>query len=384
MRRQERKKIAFAIGVPLARRDNVGDLGVSSPRCGEAGGGKITTECRRRAFTLIELMVVIAIIAVLIGLLLPAVQAAREAVRRMQCTNNLKQLGLAITNYESSLGGLPPSSVVVRLANGALWTATWGPHARILPYLEQGARYNAINLNSAYGDSANITATGQVIGLFLCPSEVRQEPLQHATFGLTGGVNYGFSMGDWYVWLGPDGGPATRSAFGVNLSRTWAAFRDGMSQTMLMSEVKNYTPYVRDCGRLSIINDPENVPPPNADPLTVAPEYLAGGCSFFDNAHSQWPEMAVHHNGFTTAWPPNKRTPGGPNKAYPDVDINSARERVGGPTFAAITSRSYHPGGVNSLLGDGSVRFTKSTVDGRVWRAMGTVAGGELISADTY
>ena len=86
----------------------------------------------------------------------------------------------------------------------------------------------------------------------------------------------------------------------------------------------------------------------------------------------------------TTAWTPNKKTPGGPGYSLPDVDLNSARERIGGPTYAAVTARSYHPGGVNILLGDGSVRFIKGTIDGMVWRGLGTVAGGELISADAY
>jgi hypothetical protein len=83
----------------------------------------------------------------------------------------------------------------------------------------------------------------------------------------------------------------------------------------------------------------------------------------------------------TTAWPPNKQTPG---NGYPDVDLNGERERSGGPTFAAVTSRSYHPGGVDVLLGDGSVHFVRSSIDGWIWRALGTVAGGEVISADSY
>jgi hypothetical protein len=89
--------------------------------------------------------------------------------------------------------------------------------------------------------------------------------------------------------------------------------------------------------------------------------------------------MAVHHIGFTTAWPPNKKTPGGPGLAFPDVNINSARERIGGPTFAAITSRSHHIGGVHSLLGDGAVRFVSSSLDGKIWRALGTVGKGEVV-----
>lgn len=302
----------------------------------------------------------------------------------MQCTNNLKQIGLAIYNYESSIGGLPPSGIVVRRPGGALWTSFWGPFARILPYVEDTARYAALNLESAYGDTANITATGQVVGLFVCPSEIRSEPINHAEFGRTGGTNYGFNMGDWFVWAGPDGGPTTRAAFGVNLSRSWSAFRDGTSQTMLLAEVRNYQPFVRDCGPLMNINDPMNIPPPNADPLTVAPEFLGAGCDFYLTAHTQWAELSVTHIGFTTAWTPNRATPGGPNQAYENVDINSMRERRGGPTYASVTSRSYHPGGVNVLLGDGSVRCVKDTIDGHVWRALGTVAGGEVISADAY
>src|ERR1700722_7051635 len=100
----------------------------------------------RRGFTLIELLVVIAIIAVLIALLLPAVQSAREAARRMQCVNNLKQLGLAMHNYESTYGGFPPQMVLSFTTTGAVgWKSTWGASSRIMPYLEQGALYNAIN-----------------------------------------------------------------------------------------------------------------------------------------------------------------------------------------------------------------------------------------------
>jgi prepilin-type N-terminal cleavage/methylation domain-containing protein/prepilin-type processing-associated H-X9-DG protein len=338
----------------------------------------------RRGFTLIELLVVVAIIALLIGLLLPAVQSAREAARRAQCVNNLKQLGLAIVQYEGSLGGLPPSAIVVRLPDNSLWTADWGPFARILPYIEQGARYAAFNMTVAYGDQSNLTVTAQVIDLYLCPSEPNRQPFLDVNFGLTGGVNYGFSLGDWYVWLGPNNAPPNRSAFGVNVSRTWAAFADGTSQTLLMSEVKNYQPYIRDCGGLSKVTDPNTVPPPSADPMTVAPEYTGSGCSFFTNGHSQWPEVTVHHIGFTTAWPPNKKTPGGAGNAYPDVDLDGQRERIGGPTFAAVTSRSWHPGGVNALFGDGSVRFVKDSTGGTIWRALGTIAGGEVVGADSF
>jgi prepilin-type N-terminal cleavage/methylation domain-containing protein/prepilin-type processing-associated H-X9-DG protein len=339
----------------------------------------------RRGFTLIELLVVIAIIGILIALLLPAVQASREAARRMACGNNVKQLGVAIQLHHSSLGFLPQFAVVKRLPDGTLWTSYMGPHARILPYIERYSMIKAMDINAAYGDVVNKSIVGQVIDLFFCPSEIRRKAVAHASFGNIGGVDYGFCAGDWFVWNGVDNdGPQTRSAFGINLCRKAKEISDGMSHTLFMSEVKNYQVTIRDCGPFSQINDPNNVPPPDAEPLAICPEYNGAGCSMFRNAHTQWAEMSVHHNGFTTAWPPNKKTPGGPGLTERDVDIISRRERLGGPTFAAITSRSYHPGGVQSLFGDGSVKFMTDTIDGFVWRALGTVAGKEPIPGDIY
>lgn len=337
------------------------------------------------AFTLVELLVVIAIIGILIALLLPAVQAAREAARRMKCSNNLKQIGLAIHNYETSYRVLPPGALVRQLPGGGYWTGYLGPHSRILPFIELNNVTDAMDINTSYGDTVNTQAVGRVIEGFLCPSDIHQEPIDHSKFGLIGGVSYGFCMGDWYVWNGFNSPcPPCRSAFGINFSRRWADFSDGMSNSLLMSEVKNYQVTIRDCGAFSTINDPRKVPPPTADPLTVCPEYEGSGCRVFRNGHTQWAEMSSHHNGFTTAWSPNKVTPGGPDLSEPDVDVISMRERLGGPTFAAITSRSYHPGGVQSLLGDGSVRFMSETVDGVVWRGVGTVAGREVIPGDVF
>jgi prepilin-type N-terminal cleavage/methylation domain-containing protein len=340
---------------------------------------RFTRASRRSAFTLIELLVVIAIIAVLIALLLPAVQQAREAARRTQCKNNLKQLGLALFNYESTQGALPPTAVIVQLPGGALDIAYAGPFTRILPYIDQGNTYHQINLNTVYGDLNNQPAVARLVQTFLCPSEINQHMDLDVSFGLIGGNTYGFSMGDWYVWGGVNQTVQTRSAFGVNIGRRWSDFSDGTSQSLIMSEVKNWQPYVRDCHMLANVNNPNVIPPPTADPATIVPEYAATGCTFLLNAHTQWAEVTVHHIGFTTAWPPNTKTPGGPGLAYPDVDIDSERERIGGPTYAAVTSRSYHTGGVHSMFGDGSVRFVSSSIDGFLWRALGTIAGGETI-----
>ncbi len=338
---------------------------------------------RHRGFTLIELLVVIAIIAVLIALLLPAVQSAREAARRIQCVNNLKQLGLAVHNYESTIGSLPPTLMITGTATTVSWTNGFGAFPRILPFAEQGPIFNSTNFDVDMLTPPNSTIVIQVINVLICPSEVKP-PFRTTATGRLGISNYGFVTGDWFVWGGLGSTVRGRSAFGPNLSRRLAEFTDGTSSTLFLSEGKSGMDYYRDCPTLSRINDPNNIPAPDADPNTVAPEYL-GGCTIkVGEARTEWYESGAHHTSITTAWPPNKRTPGGPGNIYPDLDLNSNREKLGKATFAAATARSYHPGGVNAVLGDGSVRFVKSTIDGRVWRALGTVGGGEVISADSF
>ena len=118
----------------------------------------------------------------------------------------------------------------------------------------------------------------------------------------------------------------------------------------------------------------------------MAPEYDNGGCVTQNQSefHTEWADGNAHAAGFTTAWPPNKVILGRTVYRGLDLDLNGRNEEDGGPTFAAITSRSWHPGGVNAAFGDGSVRFIKSTVDGLTWRAMGSVAGVEVITGDSY
>jgi prepilin-type N-terminal cleavage/methylation domain-containing protein/prepilin-type processing-associated H-X9-DG protein len=339
---------------------------------------------RRQGFTLIELLVVIAIIGVLIALLLPAVQAAREAARRMSCTNNLKQIGVALHNYSGSIGSLPPTLVITGTVGNVTWTNEYGAHPRLLPYTEGGNLFNAINFDLGMFTPPNLTVATTYVGLLVCPSEdkVTSTPGELPSGKTMSVCNYGYCEGDWFVWGGLGSSRKSRSAFGPMLSRRWAEFRDGLSNTLLLSEGKANTPYYRDCPVLANINDPDAIPPPDADPYVVCPEYR-GGCTL-RYGQNEWIESGVHHAGFTTAWPPNKPLRGGPNGEYADIDINSSREKLGRPSFAAVTARSYHPGGVNALLGDGSVRFIKSSIDGRTWRALGTVAGGEAISADSY
>jgi prepilin-type N-terminal cleavage/methylation domain-containing protein/prepilin-type processing-associated H-X9-DG protein len=335
----------------------------------------------RRGFTLIELLVVIAIIGLLIALLLPAVQAAREASRRVSCSNNIKQLGLGLHQYIDSFGVLPPSMVLAGSGTKVAWSNGWSIQMRILPAIGQENSFNALNFSVAYQQHENTTVTSQVIATFLCPSEANSQPTSHQTFGNVGVNNYGWCMGDWFVWGSFASTQPNRTAFGPNQARRLADFRDGLSQTLLLSEVKSYQPYLRDCGGLAVVNNVDNIPSPNADPNQVVPEYNGGGCTLKPDGHAEWVDGGVHHTGFTTAWTPNKATPG---RGYRDLDINGQREKQGGPTFAAITARSYHPGGVNVLLGDASVRFVKNTISGPTWRALSTVAGGEVVSSDSY
>ncbi len=135
----------------------------------------------RQGFTLIELLVVIAIIAVLIALLLPAVQSAREAARRISCTNNMKQLGLALNNYESSNGALPPQETMLQVGNLQPTSYTsWGVTARLAPFMDLGPMYNSMNFTLKYSDPTNTTVSYLTIRTLICPSEVNPEPTAEA------------------------------------------------------------------------------------------------------------------------------------------------------------------------------------------------------------
>ncbi len=340
----------------------------------------------RRGFTLIELLVVIAIIAVLIALLLPAVQAAREAARRIQCTNNLKQIGLALHNYESTNNALPIACIVTRGAGNAPIFGGWGPLARILPYLEGQNGYSACNFSLPNEHEANITAMGLQTAAFLCPSDPNMKTVFVDDGVNRANTNYGMNRGDWYVWGGLASSQPPSAPFRTNVSVTFSGVVDGLSQTLFVGEVKTAFPYLRKCSGLAFapVNSTPR-PDTTADPAAVAQYTACSGEIKPVAGHAEWEDGNANQSGFTTAWTPNKRTPGSfGGISYPDVDLIAQREEEGGPTFAAITSRSYHPGGVNVLLGDGSVRFLKDSVNGQVWRSLGTIAGGEVISADSY
>jgi len=334
----------------------------------------------RRGFTLIELLVVIAIIAVLIALLLPAVQAAREAARRSQCVNNLKQIGLAMHNYESSNGSLPPGQ------KSCCW-GTW--LVFLLPQVEQQALFNAWNFNGdliyyqgqydgilRYGGQANLTVTASRVNAYTCPSDgnatslsgigqtmngVRYNVTSHsyvvnfgnlhtaqpATF-VFGGITYGFGGAPFADMDSPGSGMGGQKVVG------FSGIPDGLSNTLLVSEI------IVGTGKGGQYNS----------------SYDLRGFSWWGSAAS------------FTAWL-------APNSTQPDVTESQSYcvyPYASNPPCTAPTStlprlngvRSRHSGGVNATMGDGSVRFMKNSISLPIWRALSTAKGSEVISADAY
>ena len=339
------------------------------------------TARRRGGFTLIELLVVIAIIGVLIALLLPAVQAAREAARRMQCVNNLKQMGLGLHNYESVAGAFPPSNIVQGTDNTVTWRGGFSVHVRILPFMEQGVAFNSINFMFSHQDVTNTTVVTMAVSVFVCPSDVNKD--QRTTFG-PGGIytasvtSYGYNAGDWFVWNGFNG-PDARGMFAPNKSRRVAEITDGTSNTLMASDVKVYSPLCRSSTGTPPGMSPTAVPLPDADPYTVLADYKSCAPG---KGHTFWADGNTHETSMTTAWTPNRNITN--SASIGELDYETRLIVQGGPTYAAMLARSYHPGGVNVMLGDGSVRFIKNTINGMNWRALGTPQGGEVLSADGF
>jgi prepilin-type N-terminal cleavage/methylation domain-containing protein/prepilin-type processing-associated H-X9-DG protein len=346
---------------------------------------------RRPGFTLIELLVVIAIIAVLIALLLPAVQAAREAARRTQCINNLKQIGLAIHNYEQAIGCLPwglgPNN----------WN-DWGAFPMLLPHMEQGPLFNAINFantgNAVHTGNNGSTSTSPTfaagagfqnttifltkLNVLLCPSD------QDRLTSLLGHNNYygnaGSTPTSLYNTSQFDG------LFQYILNAKCVAFRDivdGLSNTAAFSErvkgigienhlqvdnLTNPSSSTWNVAATSVVNTPQLYY--NACTAASSASGLWGGLAAVtpDAAGSQWYSGYETFSRYTHVMPPNGNSCGYGNY-------------TGG---GAATASSRHSGGVNVLFADGSTRFIKNTVSPQTWWALGSRSGAEVISSDSY
>jgi prepilin-type N-terminal cleavage/methylation domain-containing protein len=326
---------------------------------------------KKRGFTLIELLVVIAIIAILISLLLPAVQQAREAARRTQCKNNMKQIGLALHNYLDVYQGFPPA-FVSDISTNDTPGGQWSIHFRLLPYLEQSNLYLQADLSLAYDDVANADVSGQRIAAYLCPSEVNDR--QRVGSGGDPNhypVNYGYNGGTWNVWDNTTR-RAGNGAFAPNNSFRPRNFIDGTSNTLGFSEVKAYTPYNRD-GDAGMASLPTSA----ADVETLIG---AGGSNKANSGHTEGVDGRVHQTGFTVTLTPNTDivVPGGDTT---EGDYTSCREdkSCSSSTFAAVTSRSFHTGVVQSLLMDGSVHSISENIDQSTWRKLGQRNDGDIV-----
>ncbi len=326
----------------------------------------------RRGFTLIELLVVIAIIAVLIGLLLPAVQKVREAAARAKCQNNLKQLCLALHNYESATGSLPPS---IRGDGAPPYFDQWSVLALLNPYLEQTAIYNTMDLTQqTYDSTFNITAANQfavqqTVGLFLCPSDRMVSVASGGAYGVPvlGPTNYVFCNG-----TGTNSG-SPWNADGVFIAQTRfkvTDITDGTSTTAFASES------TLGDGAFSV-----GAMPATADlvyafisgtPLSDAACAAATQWNFQQPRGFLWASGEIRCASYNHFYPPNP----------PQWDCVTFDLRAGQTQFTANgwkAARSRHGGGVNFALADGSVRFVTNGIDLTTWRALATRAGGETV-----
>jgi prepilin-type N-terminal cleavage/methylation domain-containing protein/prepilin-type processing-associated H-X9-DG protein len=373
----------------------------------------------RRGFTLVELLVVIAIIGVMVGLLLPAVQAAREAARRMQCSNNLKQIGLATLNYESAYKVFPPGRMAPDFSVGGVvrasytsypttlplgaWTGFRSVHTFILPFMEQNNIYDLIDFGvptsvrmttggGVTPVNANYQAYANAAALFICPScpntgVVITENNYRYNFG--GSTPFGGAEGsttnDNLNATSPAGFSSRgNGAFTIGNPLRASDFIDGMSNTVFFSE------RTKGSGRNLSAEPPNRADVTNmlsrpqglvdADVMFAACEAQPPSVSRFNfNSMGRWLPGSDFSNGwpfgFYSATMYNHVAP--PNWRAIDCGTRSAIPDAPGE-HAIVSARSHHTGGVNASMGDGSVRFVSDSVNLLIWRAVGTRAGGEV------
>jgi prepilin-type N-terminal cleavage/methylation domain-containing protein/prepilin-type processing-associated H-X9-DG protein len=325
----------------------------------------------RSAFTLIELLVVIAIIAVLIALLLPAVQSAREAARRAQCVNNLKQIGLAMANYESSLSCLPMSMGLDSPGFGYPEPASYSGLSMLLPFMEQTVVFSSLNYSIVRLDPGNNTAMATAVSSFLCPSDPQQQMLPVGQAGENYRPNSGNTIDYVWGWSDPWG-------FNTNLppfngpcypgSKTrMAEITDGTSNTAGWSEM--------GLGDMSNAIATEKTDQFWTQTYPSLPNDAISQCQSFLVSN-------LSYQGLSTSGVP--WIEGSTSAMYNHVNVPDKRSCIFPPGRIMNTANSYHPGGVNVAFCDGSVRFIKDSVALATWRALGSRNGGEVISSDSY
>ncbi len=385
------------------------------------------------AFTLIELLVVIAIIAVLIALLLPAVQSAREAARRIQCVNNLKQMGLALQNYESNNTCFPPSGESTNFLPNPAATqfvdGGWNAMGRILPYMEGMTSFNAANFNYCYNDvtGTNFTAASTTLAVYLCPSSSRLpdggndgvDPNDWITAVWTGTPPFTYGRGYGYNDYGPTcytdinpsgalygsaGNPDTNGPYPATPYRdktsrangllkqgktTIAECTDGLSNTIAIGEdagrdPRYLSPYSEEYYdgtnlRTGVAGDNP------ADGLTAARRYWRWAEPDSSYGVSGQPNNKWRPDNEGSVWPkpPALKTSGAFNAPAPTTPP-TAGETAGNNAGNNDEIASFHPGGANCLFGDGSVHFIKDTINVVTLRSLVTLSGGEVISSDAY
>lgn len=333
---------------------------------------------RRRGFTLIELLVVIMMIVLLVVLLLPAVQQSREAARRVDCRRHMQQFGVALQNYLDAHRFYPPSFCITAGTVFQGEQGSWSIPTRLLPFLDEMNAYRRIELQRDWKVQSGSGVTAHWISTFHCPSDKMSEMVStHQPGGeRTASINYGFNMGSWLVY-DPVKGTGSDGAFVVNGSLSPIDFRDGLSQTIGIAEVKSYTGSCRNTK-----NDPGPVAP-GGGTWNPQPTY-AGGVQIQDQSgHTNWCDSRVMQTGVTMLLSPNNRRTVGGNE---DLDLSSMDEGTSlvRPTYAAVASRSYHPGGVVVLMMDGSSRFVAENISSDVWRGLGTRSGDELVDLTSF
>ncbi len=337
----------------------------------------MTPSKRRGAFTLIELLVVIAIIAILIGLLLPAVQKVREAAARMKCSNNLKQLGLASHSYHDAIGKFPRN--YNQQVGGNVWEAT-SANVAILPYIEQGNLHTQFEANKTNWGFTYNTLMNTKLSTFLCPSAQNAPARGSHPQGWDGpGGNYGWSTGSSIevVWAGD----RFNGMISYQTDRRMADTTDGLSNTLLASEMLSgsgqtgsagkypYDIFYTGGGYFNAVAD-RNFPSA-AELQSIGGKAQTSPIGYKSNNGAMWAWYAAGHSSLNTAAPPNWQYP----SAGGDCCPGGAHDWGHG----ILPPRSLHSGGVNAVLGDGSVRFIVNSIDLVTFQRLGNRNDGQVL-----